>query len=172
MDGPCVFLCYSLTTFVIIGLCQLSFNQVPKTELLNQISTTKSYTAVGSLSSQLLPTSSPKPSILFGLSEGGYHPVCWLHDFGPTCQLASEVPFLAKPLKEKFVGEGMGLKEDKGGGLRLVSSKAIEEKAAWGLLVMEQVLLKGAFPFSCIMYCILLQSALTWLTKYKIFVTS
>lgn len=35
------------------------------------------------------------------------------------------------------MGEGMGLKEGKGAGLRLVSSKAMGEQALWGLLVME-----------------------------------
>ena len=58
------------------------------------------------------------------------------------------------------MGEGIGLKEDKVGGLRLVSSKAIGEQAVWRLLMMEQVILKGAFPFSCVLHCILLQPGL------------
>lgn len=48
------------------------------------------------------------------------------------------MPFLAKPLKERSAGEGMELNEGKGGGLRLVSCKAIGEEAVWGLLVKER----------------------------------
>lgn len=73
-----------------------------------------------------------------GLSDSGYHPLCWLRDFGAACQLVLEMPFLAKPLKERFAGEGMELNEGKGGGLRLVSCKAIGEEAVWGLLVKER----------------------------------
>lgn len=43
---------------------------------------------------------------------------------GSAHQLLSKVPSLAKPLKQRYVREAVGVKEDKGGGLKLMNIKA------------------------------------------------